>query len=172
MARTDTDKQSRERIIGLWLLLMGGMVILMVVLGGLTRLTNSGLSMVEWRPITGWLPPLSHAAWEDAFAAYRAFPEYQKLNVGMTLAGSRGSTGWNTSTGLWGRLIGVAFALPLIFFLARRWGRPGARLEAVRPVRAGRPAGRAGLVHGEERAGGPAGMSSVPAWWRTWGWRW
>lgn len=121
VTRTEADKHSRERIIGLWLLLMGGMVILMVVLGGLTRLTNSGLSMVEWRPITGWLPPLSHAAWEQAFAAYRAFPEYQKLNVGMTLTEFQGIYWLEYVHRLWGRLIGVAFALPLIFFLLRRW---------------------------------------------------
>ena len=121
MGKTETDKRSRERIIGLWLLLMGGMVILMVVLGGLTRLTNSGLSMVEWRPITGWLPPLSHAAWEQAFAAYRAFPEYQKLNAGMTLAQFQEIYWLEYIHRLWGRLIGVAFALPLIFFLLRRW---------------------------------------------------
>jgi cytochrome c oxidase assembly protein subunit 15 len=108
-------------MIGLWLLLMGVMVMVMVVLGGLTRLTDSGLSMVEWRPITGWLPPLSHGAWEEAFAAYRAFPEYQKLNAGMTLAQFQDIYWLEYVHRLWGRLIGVAFALPLVFFLMRRW---------------------------------------------------
>ena len=89
-----------RRAIGIWLLTLAAMVFAMVVLGGLTRLTNSGLSMVEWRPVTGWLPPLSEEAWQPTFAAYQAFPEYQKVNAGMTLAEpSRGSSGWSTSTG-------------------------------------------------------------------------
>jgi heme a synthase len=97
------------------------MLIVMVVLGGLTRLTDSGLSMVEWRPVTGWLPPLSHAAWEEAFAAYRAFPEYQKINAGMTLAQFQEIYWLEYVHRLWGRLMGIAFALPLFFFLVRRW---------------------------------------------------
>lgn len=121
MEKTNTQQRSRERIIGFWLLLIGGMVLVMVILGGLTRLTDSGLSMVEWRPITGWLPPLTHAAWEEAFAAYRAFPEYQKINAGMTLAQFQEIYWLEYVHRLWGRLIGVAFALPLAFFLARRW---------------------------------------------------
>ena len=119
--KTGSEMQRRRRIIGLWLLLMGGMLIVMVVLGGLTRLTNSGLSMVEWRPVTGWLPPLSHAAWEQEFAAYQAYPEYQKVNIGMTLAQFQGIYWLEYVHRLWGRLIGVAFALPLVFFLLRRW---------------------------------------------------
>ncbi len=70
-----------------WLFIVAGLVALMVVIGGLTRLTNSGLSMVEWRPITGWLPPLSEAAWLAEFEKYKQFPEYQKINLGMDLAG-------------------------------------------------------------------------------------
>jgi cytochrome c oxidase assembly protein subunit 15 len=118
---TESDKKRRQRIIGVWLLLMGGMLIVMVVLGGLTRLTDSGLSMVEWRPITGWLPPLSRLAWEQAFAAYQAFPEYQKVNAGMTLAQFQEIYWLEYVHRLWGRLIGVAFAMPLVLFLARRW---------------------------------------------------
>lgn len=120
-ATGDENKKRRQRIIGLWLLLMGGMLVVMVVLGGLTRLTNSGLSMVEWRPITGWLPPLSRLAWEQAFAAYQAFPEYQKVNAGMTLAQFQEIYWLEYIHRLWGRLIGVFFAMPLVFFLVRRW---------------------------------------------------
>jgi cytochrome c oxidase assembly protein subunit 15 len=97
------------------------MVFAMVVLGGVTRLTESGLSMVEWRPVTGWLPPLTHDAWEQAFAAYQRFPEYQKVNASMTLAEFKGIYWLEYLHRLWGRLIGVAFALPFLFFLARRW---------------------------------------------------
>lgn len=118
---TAQERQRRRRLVGFWLLLMAGMVVVMVVLGGLTRLTDSGLSMVEWRPVTGWLPPLSHTAWEQEFAAYRAFPEYQKVNAGMTLAEFQEIYWLEYVHRLWGRLIGLAFALPLIFFLVRRW---------------------------------------------------
>ncbi|MBK8176134.1 MAG: COX15/CtaA family protein [Rhodospirillales bacterium] len=111
----------RERILGSWLLVLAGMVFTMVVLGGLTRLTQSGLSMVEWRPVTGWLPPLSQESWEQAFAAYKAFPEYEKINAGMSLADFKSIFWLEFVHRLWGRLIGLAFAVPFIVFLARRW---------------------------------------------------
>jgi heme a synthase len=117
----DSESGGRPRTIGIWLLVVAGMVFAMVVLGGITRLTESGLSMVEWRPATGWLPPLSEAAWEQAFAAYQQFPEYQKVNTGMTLAAFKGIYWLEYVHRLWGRLIGVAFAVPFLFFLARGW---------------------------------------------------
>ncbi len=97
------------------------MVFVMVVIGGLTRLTESGLSMVEWRPITGWLPPLSEEAWQETFSAYRATPEYQKVNAGMSLAEFKGIFWLEYIHRLWGRLIGLAFAVPLVFFIVRGW---------------------------------------------------
>jgi cytochrome c oxidase assembly protein subunit 15 len=115
----DSESGGRTRAIGIWLLVVAGMVFAMVVLGGVTRLTESGLSMVEWRPVTGWLPPLSEADWEQAFGAYQQFPEYQKLNAGMTLAAFKGIYWLEYVHRLWGRLIGVAFAVPFLFFLAR-----------------------------------------------------
>ena len=111
----------QQRAIGIWLLLIAGMVFAMVVLGGITRLTQSGLSMVEWRPVTGWLPPLTQDAWQQAFAAYQKFPEYEKLNSGMTLAEFKGIYWLEYLHRLWGRFIGLAFALPFLFFLARGW---------------------------------------------------
>jgi cytochrome c oxidase assembly protein subunit 15 len=115
------ESGNRRRAIGVWLLVVAGMVFAMVVLGGLTRLGESGLSMVEWRPVTGWLPPLSQEAWEQAFGAYQQFPEYQKLNAGMTLAAFKGIYWLEYLHRLWGRLIGVAFALPFLFFLVKGW---------------------------------------------------
>jgi cytochrome c oxidase assembly protein subunit 15 len=111
----------RERTIGLWLLVIAGMVFAMVVLGGVTRLTESGLSMVEWRPVTGWLPPLTQESWERDFAAYQQFPEYQKVNAGMTLTEFKGIYWLEYLHRLWGRLIGLAFALPFLLFLAKGW---------------------------------------------------
>lgn len=123
----------RRRIIALWLFAIALMVAVMVIVGGLTRLTHSGLSMVEWRPVTGWLPPLTHAQWEAAFAAYRQFPEYQMINHGMSLSEFQGIFWLEYVHRLWGRLIGLAFALPFLFFLVRRWiDRPlGARLAGL-----------------------------------------
>lgn len=111
----------RYRIVGLWLFALAGMVFVMVIIGGLTRLTNSGLSMVEWRPVTGWLPPLSDAAWEATFRAYQATPEYRHVNAGMSVAEFKGIFWLEYIHRLWGRLIGVAFFAPFLFFLVRGW---------------------------------------------------
>jgi cytochrome c oxidase assembly protein subunit 15 len=107
-------------LVAAWLLVLTGMVAVMVLLGGLTRLTGSGLSMVEWQPLT-LLPPLSEAAWQDAFAKYRASPQYQLINAGMTLEGFCGIFWLEYIHRLWGRLIGVVFLLPFIGFVARGW---------------------------------------------------
>ncbi len=110
-----------DRWIARWLLIMAAMVFVMVVLGGLTRLTHSGLSMVEWRPITGWLPPLSEAEWQAAFDAYRQYPEYQKINRGMSLADFQEIFWLEYIHRVWGRMLGIAFLLPMVYVLARRW---------------------------------------------------
>lgn len=112
---------NRYRAIGSWLFVIAAMVFAMVIVGGLTRLTNSGLSMVEWRPVTGWLPPLSTGQWEEAFAAYRAYPQYRELNAGMSLADFQEIFWLEYIHRLWGRLIGVAFFVPFVFFLVRGW---------------------------------------------------
>jgi cytochrome c oxidase assembly protein subunit 15 len=114
-----------------WLAIVAGLVALMVVIGGLTRLTNSGLSMVEWRPVTGWLPPLSEAAWMAEFEKYKQFPEYQKINLGMDLAGFKEIYWFEYIHRLLGRLIGVAFALPLLWFWIRRQIPAGMHLHLV-----------------------------------------
>lgn len=109
-------REGDARAVALWLFAVAGLVALMVVIGGLTRLTESGLSMVEWKPITGWLPPLSEAAWIAEFEKYKQFPEYQKINIGMTLDGFKSIFWLEYIHRLLGRLIGVAFALPMIAF--------------------------------------------------------
>ena len=95
------------------------MVLAMVVIGGVTRLTGSGLSMVEWRPVYGFLPPLSGEAWQRGFDLYRASPQYREINAGMTLDAFRGIFWWEYVHRLWGRLIGLAFFLPFLWFLIR-----------------------------------------------------
>ena len=107
------------RPVALWLFALCAMIFAMVVLGGVTRLTHSGLSMVEWRPILGWLPPLGEAEWQDAFAKYKQFPEFKKLNPDMDLTGFKSIFWLEYLHRLWGRLIGFAFLLPFLYFLAR-----------------------------------------------------
>ncbi|MBT6094660.1 MAG: heme A synthase [Rhodospirillaceae bacterium] len=120
---------NRNRIMAVWLFVVAAMVFAMVVLGGVTRLTHSGLSMVEWKPLTGWLPPFSDADWQILFEKYQAFPEFQKVNADMSLSGFKGIFWLEFLHRLWGRTIGLAFFLPFVFFLAWGWVRWGLGLK-------------------------------------------
>jgi cytochrome c oxidase assembly protein subunit 15 len=102
-----------------WIALVCWFILAMIVLGGVTRLTQSGLSMVTWEPILGAIPPLDEADWQHRFDQYRAFPEYQKLNKGMSLPEFKRIFYWEYFHRLVGRLIGVVFALPFLWFLFR-----------------------------------------------------
>ncbi|MBI3918781.1 MAG: COX15/CtaA family protein [Betaproteobacteria bacterium] len=103
-----------------WLLACSALVFAMVVLGGVTRLTHSGLSIVEWQPLVGAIPPLTEHDWSELFEKYRQTPEYQKVNLGMTLAGFKGIFWLEYFHRLLGRLIGIVFFVPLLYFLLRR----------------------------------------------------
>ncbi len=107
------------RAVALWLLVCCALLWAMVVVGGVTRLTHSGLSITEWQPIVGTLPPLSEAQWADAFARYRLTPEYQKVNLGMSLGAFKAIFWWEYFHRLLGRAIGLAFLAPLVWFVAR-----------------------------------------------------
>jgi len=109
-----------RRRLGTWLALWAAMVVLLVLIGGATRLTESGLSITEWKPVTGVLPPLDAAAWEAEFARYRQIPEYQQLNIGMSLEQFKAIYLWEFVHRLWARLVGLALALPLAWFVWRR----------------------------------------------------
>ncbi len=109
----------RRRLVGLWLAVWAAMLVLIVVIGGVTRLTESGLSITEWKPVTGILPPLSARAWNDAFREYQQIPEYQQLKRGMTLPEFKRIYFWEYLHRLWARLVGFAFAVPLVVFLVR-----------------------------------------------------
>jgi cytochrome c oxidase assembly protein subunit 15 len=104
------------------LFLVAAMVFAMVVIGGITRLTESGLSITQWNPVTGAVPPLTHDSWERAFDLYKQIPEYQEINgpAGMTLQQFKHIYWWEFLHRLLGRLIGVVFALPLLWFAVRR----------------------------------------------------
>ena len=117
---TIAHPSSHNKPIALWLLACCVLIFAMVVLGGVTRLTRSGLSIVEWDPIMGAIPPLTQAQWEDAFGKYKRTPEYQKVNYGMSLAEFKGIFYVEWAHRLLGRLIGVVFFLPFVYFLARR----------------------------------------------------
>jgi cytochrome c oxidase assembly protein subunit 15 len=109
-----------DRAIAWWLIACCAMVFAMVVVGGMTRLTHSGLSIVEWQPIVGAIPPLDDAQWQEAFAKYRATPEFRVRNHDMTLEGFKGIFWWEYFHRLLGRVIGVVFFVPFLYFLARR----------------------------------------------------
>ena len=115
-----TPDHSSRRQVATWLLLCCTLVFAMVVVGGVTRLTHSGLSMVEWQPLVGTIPPLDQAQWEAVFQKYQATPQYQKVNLGMALEEFKGIFWWEYFHRLLGRAIGVVFALPLLYFLLRR----------------------------------------------------
>lgn len=102
-----------------WLLVTAFMVFAMTVIGAITRLTESGLSMVEWRPLIGALPPLSDAEWQRVYDLYRQTPEYRAIHTGMSLAEFQQIFFWEWLHRLWGRLIGVVYALPLLVFWLR-----------------------------------------------------
>ncbi|MDV7338705.1 COX15/CtaA family protein [Terasakiella sp. A23] len=120
-----------NKVVALWLFAVAGMVLVMVVLGGLTRLTGSGLSMVDWRPITGWLPPFTTESWQAVFDLYKQSPQYQKINYGMSLAEFQNIFWLEFFHRLWGRIIGLAFGLPLVYFLMRGWITKSMRLPLI-----------------------------------------
>ena len=110
-----------RRIITLWLLAVAGLVVATLLVGGATRLTESGLSIVEWRPVTGTLPPLSHEGWQAEFEKYKTIPQYRELNRGMSLEQFKTIYWWEWAHRLLGRLVGAVFLLPFLYFLWRGW---------------------------------------------------
>ena len=113
-------KAEQSRVVAVWLFFTAAMVFAMVVIGGITRLTGSGLSITEWQPIMGALPPLNEADWNEAFEKYKAIPQYALVNAGMSLDAFKYIFWWEWFHRLFGRLIGVVFALPFFAFLAFR----------------------------------------------------
>jgi cytochrome c oxidase assembly protein subunit 15 len=108
-----------DRVVLPWLIGLALMILLMVVIGGITRLTESGLSITEWQPVSGALPPLSDAAWAAAFDGYKQIPQYAERHAGMSLDEFKSIFFWEYVHRLWGRLIGLAAIVPPLFFLAR-----------------------------------------------------
>jgi cytochrome c oxidase assembly protein subunit 15 len=113
-------RSDRSRAVAIWLLTVAVLVLGMVVVGGSTRLTGSGLSITQWKPISGALPPLGLADWQAEFARYRAIPQFRFVNPAMTLDQFRFIYWWEWSHRLLGRLLGVVFLLPFLWFAIRR----------------------------------------------------
>jgi cytochrome c oxidase assembly protein subunit 15 len=113
-------RSDRSRAVALWLLAVAVLVLAMVVVGGSTRLTGSGLSITQWKPIRGVVPPLNLEQWQAEFARYKAIPQYQFINRGMTLAQFKSIYWWEWTHRLLGRLVGFVFFIPFVFFAIRR----------------------------------------------------
>ena len=109
----------RSRAVALWLFVLAAMVLAMVVVGGATRLTHSGLSITQWKPVRGVIPPLNPSEWAQEFNAYKQIPQYKLLNPGMSLAAFKGIYWWEWTHRLLGRLVGAVFLFPFIWFLLR-----------------------------------------------------
>ena len=122
---------SRPRAIANWLFFVAFLVFFMVVVGGITRLTESGLSITEWKPVSGALPPLTSADWQAAFDAYKRVPQYAAIHSSMTMAQFQFIFFWEWVHRLLGRVIGLAFALPLLWFWVRRAIPDGYKLRLV-----------------------------------------
>ncbi len=117
-------QQNAKPYIAAWLLIVAALIFAMVLVGGATRLTGSGLSITEWKPILGAIPPLSTADWQDAFEKYKEIPQYKEINLGMSLDEFKAIYWWEWAHRFLGRFIGLVFLLPFLFFLARRWVEP------------------------------------------------
>ena len=113
-------RQPRPAALARWLWAVALLVIIVVGVGGITRLTESGLSITEWRPVSGVLPPLSEAGWIAEFEKYKRIPEYREVNLGMTLAGFKAIFFWEWLHRILGRLVGMALVVPLAWYAWRR----------------------------------------------------
>ncbi len=150
-AERDRALHNRALVRG-WLYVVLLVLFALVLVGGATRLTDSGLSITEWKPIHGVIPPLNEAEWQEEFQKYQQIPEYSQINAGMDLAGFKRIFWWEWAHRVLARGVGVVFALPLLVFLGDRPHRARAAAKTRRLVGAGRAAGRAGMVDGGLRA--------------------
>ena len=115
-AASETRSLDDRRAVRFWLIAVAGLVFLMVLVGGATRLTESGLSITQWKPVTGVVPPLSNAEWQAEFDRYKQIPQFAALNSGMTLDGFKMIFWWEWGHRLLARIVGVAFILPALWF--------------------------------------------------------
>ena len=160
MTAVSSRQAPQIRAVQWWLVSIAALIALMVVVGGATL--PAGLSIVEWKPVTGALPPLDQEQWTQAFEAYKKIPQYREMNAGMNLAEFKTIFWWEFSHRLLGRVIGMAYLLPFLWFMWR--GFLGARPEApaVADLRSRRAAGRGRLVDGRLGAFAAGGSLALP----------
>ncbi|MDR0794150.1 MAG: COX15/CtaA family protein [Chitinophagaceae bacterium] len=115
------NKERSDKIVANWIFLGVGMLIVQVLLGGITRLTGSGLSITEWKPIMGIVPPIGDAQWQDAFSKYQQIAQYKYLNAHFTLSDFKFIFFWEWFHRLWARLISVVFLIPFVYFLTKKY---------------------------------------------------
>jgi cytochrome c oxidase assembly protein subunit 15 len=127
MTAATASPETRRRAVYAWLIAVAALIFAMVLVGGATRLTESGLSIVEWKPVTGTLPPLSETEWQAEFEKYKTIPQYERMNRGMTLAEFKAIYWWEWTHRLLGRIVGAAFLLPFLWFLWKGYVEPGLR---------------------------------------------
>ncbi len=127
----DAAQNPNSKPIAYWLFACCGLVYIMIIVGAITRLTDSGLSMVEWRPLMGTLPPLSEEEWSRVFNLYKQSPEYQKQNFWMNIHDFKNIFFWEWFHRFLGRMIGLAYALPLLFFWVKKMIPPGYKLKLL-----------------------------------------
>ena len=127
MTAVPSPTPAQRRAVRLWLLAVAVLMVATVLVGGATRLTESGLSIVEWKPVTGIVPPLDAAGWRAEFDKYKAIPQYRERNAGMSLAEFKTIYWWEWAHRMLARLVGAAFLLPLLWFLRRGAIEPGLR---------------------------------------------
>jgi cytochrome c oxidase assembly protein subunit 15 len=133
MSSVAANPRQHNHVLRAWLLAVAALMVVTLLVGGTTRLTESGLSIVEWKPVTGVLPPLDEASWQAEFDKYKTIPQYRERNRGMTLDEFKTIYWWEWSHRLLARLAGAAFLLPFLWFLWRGWVEPPlrARLWAI-----------------------------------------
>src|SRR5829696_1205231 len=115
-----TKPGTSSRAVAIWIMAGVGMLLVQVILGGITRLTGSGLSITEWDVVTGVIPPLNEQQWLTEFEKYRQTPQFKLLNFDFTLSDFKNIFFWEWFHRFWGRLIGVAFAIPFVIFLIEK----------------------------------------------------
>ena len=148
---------NKKKIISIWLYSGLILVVVMVVIGGITRLTHSGLSMVEWKLIGGTIPPLNETDWQEAFTKYQQFPEYQKINKEMSLTEFKVIFFWEYLHRLLGRIIGLVFIIPFLLFWKRKWLDKKLKKQLIVLLLAWWVARFFGLVYGAKWFSGCAG---------------
>src|SRR5258707_3764561 len=127
MTSVTPSVETRRRAIRVWLLAVAALIFVTVIVGGATRLTESGLSIVEWKPVTGVVPPLDTPAWQSEFEKYKAIPQYRERHPGMSLDDFKTIYWWEWTHRLLARLVGGVFLVPFLWFLWRGWIDPPLR---------------------------------------------